>query len=216
MLPHAGRPHHAAHHPVHITVRALRGAPHLRAPVVFRTIERELRAASRNGMRIIAFSVQRTHVHLIVEASDRVVLWRGLQRFESRVAILVNRVAGRRGQFWRERYHREALTSPRQVRNTYVYVLMNVRKHDADDREALAHHLATLDRCSSARWFHGWHPRAGPPPDALAHPPLLPPVAAPQTWLARRGWKTWGLLRFDEVPKARAGSSAASRAQALA
>ena len=41
----------------------------------------------------------------------------------------VNALVGRRGKFWRERYHRRDLASPRQFRNALVYVTFNRRKH---------------------------------------------------------------------------------------
>jgi hypothetical protein len=48
----------------------------------------------------------------------------------------------------------------------------------------------------------GWSPAAPAPPDspARAGPPV---VARPHTWLAHKGWKTRGLLRFDDVPRPR-------------
>ena len=88
-----------------------------------------LAVSSHDGFRIIQFSVQDDHVHLIVEAEDRSVLSRGIQGVAIRVARAVNRVLGRRGAVWGDRYHARALTSPRVVRNAIVYVLMNFKKH---------------------------------------------------------------------------------------
>jgi putative transposase len=164
-------------------------------------------------MRLVHFSVQSDHVHMIIEASDGLSLSRGLQRFESRVAMEINRIAGRSGKLWRERYHRRDLTSPSQVRNALVYVLMNIRKHDGGNAILIGHHLGTLDPCSSARWFTDWHPAACPPriEGQRARPPSSgraedaldesPPIVPAQTWLANKGWKPRGLLRFDEVPR---------------
>jgi len=182
-------------------MRTVRSAPNLREGVVFRVVEREIRGASRRGLRIVHFSVQRDHVHMIVEASDGPSLWRGLQRFESRVAMEINRVAGRSGKLWRERYHRRDLASPSQVRNALVYVLMNVRKRDGGNAILIGHHLTTLDPCSSARWFSDWHPAASPPRAAPRAPDDPPPTVPGQTWLANRGWRPRGLLRFDELPR---------------
>ena len=202
-VPHATRPLHRATTPVHVTLRAVRLAPNLRLPVIFEVIDRELRAASRQGLRVVHFSVQSDHVHLIVEAMDHESLWRGLQRFESRVAMELNRVARRSGKLWRERYHRHDLATPSQVRNAYVYVLMNVRKHDFVNASILDHHLSTLDPRSSAPWFTGWHPEARPPPRELAASTLPSPVVAPRSWLAATGWRDCGLIRFDEMPRTR-------------
>lgn len=139
-------------------MRAVRAAPSLRDGVVLRVVTRELRGASRAGLRVVHFSVQRDHVHMIVEATDARSLSRGLQRFESRVAMEINRIAGRSGRLWRERYHRRDLTSPRQVRHALVHMLMNVRKPTGN---AL---LAPDDRpptVAPRTWLAatGWHTR---------------------------------------------------------
>jgi hypothetical protein len=78
-VPHRIRPAHHAHHPLHVTLRARDGLPSLRAESVFPALRRSLGQASRGGLRLLQFSVQRDHVHLIVEAADRRALSRGLQ-----------------------------------------------------------------------------------------------------------------------------------------
>ena len=111
--------------------------------------------------------------------------------------MAVNGVAKRTGKVWRDRYHRQDLCSPRQVRNAFVYVLFNVRKHAASDRELRVWNEC-LDPCSSAASFTGWAPRAGPTPAQLARAgPAI--VAPPRSWLANRGWRRAGLIRMDET-----------------
>src|SRR5262245_59482050 len=88
-----------------------------------------LAAASHSGFRILQFSVQDDHVHLIVEADDSRALRRGLRGLAIRAAPVVNRALERRGPVWKDRYHARELTTPRAVRHALVYVLMNIRKH---------------------------------------------------------------------------------------
>src|SRR5262249_52013941 len=87
--------------------------------------------------------------------------------------------------FWMDRYRARALTTPREVRHSLVYILQNFRKHLAGVRG--------LDPRSSAPWFAGWRQR-------ITAPPGRPPVAAPRTWLACVGWRRHGLVGIDEVP----------------
>jgi hypothetical protein len=158
--------------------------------------------SSEKGFRLLHFSVQGNHLHLVVEADDDVAFARGIQRLLSRAAMVVNALARRSGRLWRDRHHREPLTTPSQVRNALVYVLFNLRKHELASGNPTDAALDGLDACSSALWFVDWSPRAPAPADARARagPPI---VAAPRTWLADRGWKTRGLIRFDEVPRSR-------------
>jgi putative transposase len=186
-VPHRRRAPHAATHPVHATLRTVRAVRCLRAVRVFPAIRRALSAASRSGFRVIHYSVQDDHVHLLVEADDAPALSRGLRGLAIRVARTVNRVLGRRGPVWGDRYHARPLTTPRTVRHALVYVLMNVHKHRVD--------APALDPCSSARWFDGWQP------GLLVGPEGDRPVARPRTWLAAVGWRRHGLLGIQERPR---------------
>jgi putative transposase len=184
-------------------MRALPRRLNMRAQLVFRRVRRCIARAHRGGLRVTHFSVQRDHVHLVVEAPDRRGVARGIQGIASGIARAINHMAGRRGPFWRERYHRHDLVTPREVRNAIVYVTMNLRKHAALDPLV----RKTLDACSSAAWLSGWSPRAGPWLEALRHSPLIrevapndAPVASSDTWLGKTGWRRWGLIGPEEVP----------------
>jgi hypothetical protein len=146
-----------------------------------------LAASSRTDFRIVEYSVQSNHVHLIAEAEHAHALSSGMGGLAIRLARTVNRALGRRGRVWGDRYHARALTTPRAVRYALVYVLTNFRKH---------HRVVTeIDPCSSAPWFAGWRaPRAAPRAES-------PPVARARTWLARVGWRRHGLIGTDERPK---------------
>jgi putative transposase len=127
---HVGRAPHASRHPVHVTLRVREGVPSLRGDAAFAVIDTALRALrDRTDFRIVHFSVLTNHVHQIVEASDADALRRGISAFSIRVALGVNRVFGRRGAVWRDRYHARTLRTPVEVRRALCYVLQNLRRH---------------------------------------------------------------------------------------
>ncbi len=142
--------------------------------------------AGRLAELLVEFSVQRDHLHLLVEAHDRLVLARGAKGLAVRLAHTINRRLGRRGQVFADRYHTRALATPREVRNALVYVLNNARKHGRVMRE--------VDLCSSAPWFTGWRT----PPRGVR---TERPVVDARTWLLREGWRRWGALALDEAPR---------------
>jgi len=183
-VPHCVRPQHSGSHPVHVTLRAAIRC--LRSERVFRIVHTALMPASRAGFRLLHFSVQDDHVHLLVEADDKAALTRGLRGLTIRVARAVNRALGRRGPVWGDRYHARAVTTPRAMRHALVYVLMNRRKHHPED--------ASLDPCSSARWFDGWREHHNAIPGCA-------PIARPRTWLASVGWRRHGLVSLAERPR---------------
>jgi REP element-mobilizing transposase RayT len=182
-------------HPVHVTVRLLDGLPSLRTKGAFRVVRACIRDAHKAGFSVVEFSVMRNHVHLVIEASDREALSRGMQGLKVRITRRLNRGWGRRGTVFAERYHASVLSTPRQVRNALAYVLGNARRHAWEHgRHVLAPRW--IDPYSSADTFGGWRERfarAGP---------LDETVRAPASWLLRKGWRRHGLLRVAEIPGA--------------
>jgi len=102
-----------------VTLRLQPYLPSLRQPR-FVSLRRRFARASREWFRIVHFSVQATHIHLVVEADDKLALARGVQGLAVRLARAVNRLLRRRGRVFAERYHARPLTSPRAVRNAIV------------------------------------------------------------------------------------------------
>jgi REP element-mobilizing transposase RayT len=176
-----------------VTLRGIKRLPSLRKQIVFSEMRRALAHASRAWFRLLHFSVQPDHVHLLVEAHDEVALSRGMAGLTIRLARSINRQLGRRGRVWADRYHARSLPTPREVRHAIVYVLNNWMKH--------LPHAAGLDRCSSAFWFDGWKlpPSFGPP----GWEGEAAPVVTPRTWLAKTGWRRFGLVSRHEHPKSR-------------
>ena len=198
-MPHRRRPPHDPRCPVHVTLRAASGLPSLRDSEVFAPLRRAFGAASRNSFRVLQFSVQSDHLHLLVEADTPTRLARGVQGLAVRAAKAINHGLRRHGRVWAERYHAHVLKTPREVRNALVYVLNNFRKHVPGARG--------LDPRSSAAWFTGWR---------TAVPKLIggSPVAAPRTWLAAVGWRRRGLIGVDEAPRrARSPGTTGARAE---
>jgi hypothetical protein len=155
---------------------------------VFAVLRRSIAAAHKEAFRVVHFSVQTDHVHLIVEGDHQVGLVRGLQGLAVRCAKAINRAVRRRGSVWSSRYHAHALRTPAEARRGLAYVLLNFRKHLRAG--------PGVDPRSSAPWFGGWcAPR--PPTD------LPSPVVPPRTWLGAIGWRrAGGALAFDERPAA--------------
>ncbi len=78
---------------MHVTVRMRRGVPSLRKQSLVRELRRSLAAACERGeFRVTHHSLQRDHVHLIVEASGKEALARGMKSVAARLARAVNRV----------------------------------------------------------------------------------------------------------------------------
>ena len=191
-VPHRARPDHRARHPVHVTLRARRGLPSFREQALFLAMRTAIGASLQSkrldgAFRVVHFSVQSNHVHLVVEASDKRAMARGMLGLNVRLARAVNRVLEIQGPVWGDRYHGHILETPSEVRNALVYVLMNAKKHGLMQ--------TGIDAFSSGAWFDGFA-TVTPLTDGQ-------PVARARTWLASAGWRRGGLIRMDERPRSR-------------
>jgi hypothetical protein len=197
--PHRARPPLASRHPVHVTLSVDASLPSLRRRDLALLIEECFCAGKdRHDFRLVHYSIQRRHLHLIVEAQSAASLSRGLQGLSIRLAKRLNRALGRSGRVFLDRYFGRILKNPRQVRNTLCYVLNNFRRHAAR-RENVRIARGWVDELSSGRWFDGWRDRTHPPHTQTAAPHARA-VAAARTWLLRVGWRRHRLIAVDEVP----------------
>ncbi len=188
-VPHRPRAEFRQRFPLHVTLRVRGGLPNLRRPAPYRVLFGALASGcEKPGFRVVEYSVQSNHVHLIVEGSDRVRIARGMQGLCVRMARRLNRLWRRRGSVFADRYHDVVLRTPRHVRHALVYVLQNARKHGI--------RYAGADSRSSAPWFDGWARRLS----RRAGLPARPPTASARTWLLTRGWLRHGRLAWNERP----------------
>ena len=180
-------------HPLHVTMRMKAHVWQLRSRRCFQILERAFyRGCGQFGSRVCQFSVQHNHVHLVVEARDPVALARALQGMAIRMAKGLNRLMGRKGAVFADRYHARSLRTPTEVRRALVYVLGNARKHllSVGGRPS----GDWMDPYSSAAWFTGWAGSGSP----LYGPA---PVAPAATWLLGEGYlRAGGRLRVEEAP----------------
>lgn len=86
-------------------------------------------AADRFGVRIVHFSVQGNHMHVIVEADDRPSLYRAMKGLSVRIARRMNKMMRRKGRVLGDRYHTHVLRTKREARNAVAYMRENHRKH---------------------------------------------------------------------------------------
>jgi putative transposase len=148
-------------------------APHvynLRSRGSFKCVERALLAsAGRFDTKVVDFSIQGNHIHLMVEAADSARLRSAMQAFSIRFARAMNRMMGRTGKVLGDRFHSHVLRTPTEVKRALTYIRDNARKHAAERGEQYS--AAYAD------------PYASTNPE---HRHLLPP---PDTWLLREGWR---------------------------
>ncbi|MBV8760772.1 MAG: transposase [Deltaproteobacteria bacterium] len=216
---HAKRPSFAKRQALHITLRVERDVGSLRKRACYAAVRRAaITALEHEDCRVIHLSIQRTHLHLIVEAECSTALSTGMQAFQISAAKHLNAAVSRAGSWWErrrmaapptrrkgrvfaDRYHARSITSPTQARRELAYVLNNWRKH-REDRASFAR-TWVIDPFATGWCFDGWRELGDAPFPWKVRDTYDPiPVWLPRTWLLREGWRRFGLISTHEVPSA--------------
>jgi REP element-mobilizing transposase RayT len=204
---HKARPEHDPRHPVHVTIRIVGNIGGLRRRDIYLALrEATIVTAKREDFRITHMSIQRDHIHLLVEADHKTALSKGVQGFSISAARQINKAIAARGGDRRtgkvisDRFHARPLTSPRAVRNAISYILNNWRHHREDRAEPAR--SWRVDPFSSGALFFGWKELEDSPvlwPLPATYHPLI--VQRPRTWLLAKGWSQHHpLISVYEVP----------------
>jgi len=115
---HLRRLSFAARYPVHVTLRMVPAVGFLRTFSRAQAIEQAMREVRhRFGLRVVHYSIQGNHLHLIVEIDDAAMLSRAINGLAVRLARALNHLAERKGKVFVDRYHAHVLKTPREVRN---------------------------------------------------------------------------------------------------
>ena len=202
---HGARPTFKPYHPLHIVMRVVPAAGSLRRRKMYRALrDATIIAALRDRFRIVHISLQRSHVHMLVEADHKAALARGMQGFLISAARNINTALGdgarrRRGKVFADRYHAEVITTPTRARHTIGYVLSNWRRHREDQQGPASTWL--VDPFSSGILFPDWvelQDKAVMWPIRETYDPMM--VRRPRSWLLAEGWKLAGSISAREVP----------------
>jgi REP element-mobilizing transposase RayT len=205
---HKRREAFKASQPIHVVLRVEEAVRPLRRMDIYKAVRgATLVVASREDFRIVHISIQGTHLHLLVEASGKAALARGMQAFQISAAKRMNavltkvdpeshEVKRRSGKVFSDRYHAEVISNRRQARHALAYVLNNWRKHREDRSGG-----ARVDRFSSGISFRGWKAFEDPSFDFAVPADYEPMIVwEPKTWLLSQGWMRYGRIDFYEVP----------------
>lgn len=161
-----------------MTLRVAEPVWNLRSERSYRIIDAALRAVRRrHDFRVVHFSIQGNHVHVIVEADGTRSFALGVRALSIRLARRLNVMMGRRGAVFADRYHAHVLRTPAEVRNAVRYVLGNFESHASRQGE----------RTSSKGWVDPFSSAmVKAPREAQGSLFVEPTTCSAKTWLLRQ------------------------------
>lgn len=185
----------------HVTWRVHRDVTSLRTKDCVRTLRKCLaNRCAKPAFRVAHYSIQKTHLHFVVEADSKRALASGMNGLGSSIGHMLNALFARKGRVFVDRYHVHLLKTPSEVRAALAYVLLNNTRHLAQRSIRLVQ--LQPDPFSSGAQFDGWKEA----PDTPAHQDDVR-LPRPHGWLLRLGWRRHGRISLREVPGRRAQQS---------
>jgi REP element-mobilizing transposase RayT len=185
-----------AQHPLLVTTKVMPDVARLRTKVMYQAIQAALEGATKwmyepEPVRFVHASVQGDHLHLVVEAASSAALSRAMKGFLVSCAKRLNKIAGRKGRVFADRFHTLTLSTPTAVKNALRYTLCNARKHGEISARV------RLDPYSSAFALPDWQTET-----SIRLADVTMQVALPRTWLLREGWRRAGSISPWDTPSA--------------
>jgi REP element-mobilizing transposase RayT len=109
--------------PMHVNFRYRKS---IRSKTTLKLLKRAIQNARSHGLKILHYSYQSNHVHLIIEAPHNEILTRGMR------SLTITMAKGlKSGRVQLQRYHLHVLRTIRETKHAIHYVLFNQQKHDS-------------------------------------------------------------------------------------
>ncbi|MBC7714103.1 MAG: transposase [Rhizobacter sp.] len=126
---HTSRPE--LHRPcsLHLTVKIKKIKADIKNKTILHFLKRAILNSRKQGLKVIHFSLEYDHVHLLIEADNNIVLGKGMKSFGVTLSKAINKVKNQKGGVYKHRYHFRQISSARQLKNVMKYIFLNGVKH---------------------------------------------------------------------------------------
>jgi REP element-mobilizing transposase RayT len=114
---------------LHLTIKIKRIKADLKNKSILIVLKRAIYNARKKGLRVIHFSLEFDHVHLLIEAPDNFILGKGMQSLGVTLVRGINKLGQTSGEVYKHRYHFRKINSTRELKVVMNYIFHNGVKH---------------------------------------------------------------------------------------
>lgn len=115
--------------PLHLTIKIEKTKAGLKNKAMLKLLHHCIKKSRMKGLRIVHYTLEFDHVHLLVEATNKETTSKGMQSFGIAFSKGINKLKCLKGRVFKTRYHFRKLNSPREIKNVLNYILGNSIKH---------------------------------------------------------------------------------------
>lgn len=114
---------------LHLTIKVRENKADIKNKQVLKILHYAIRRSRIKGLRIIHYTLEYNHIHLLVEAADKQTVHQGMQSFGITFAKKINAIKRLKGTVYKHRYHLRKINSPRELKNVLYYIFNNGIHH---------------------------------------------------------------------------------------
>jgi REP element-mobilizing transposase RayT len=114
---------------LHLTIKVRENKADIKSKRILKALHHAIKRARIQRLRVIHYTLEYNHVHLVVEADNNRTLHKGMQALGISLSKAVNRIKKLKGTVYKHRYHFRKLNTRREFRNSLYYVFRNGIKH---------------------------------------------------------------------------------------
>lgn len=114
---------------MHLTIKVRENKADIKSKSILKALHHAIIRARLKGIRVIHYTLEYNHVHLLVEAHCHTVMHRGMQAFGISFSKAINKIKQCGGTVYKHRHHIKKITSALQLKNVLTYIFHNGVHH---------------------------------------------------------------------------------------
>lgn len=126
---HIERPKFKKARSLHLTIKVRENKADIKSKRLLKSLHHAIKRARLMKLRVIHYTLEYNHVHILVEADNHQRLHKGMQAFGISFSKAINRSKRMKGTVYKHRYHFRQICSSRELKNVLHYIFHNGIKH---------------------------------------------------------------------------------------
>ncbi len=114
---------------LHLTIKVRDNKADIKNKSLLKALHHAIKRARLKNIKVLHYSLEYNHIHLLVEASSNANLHQGMQALGISLAKKINAIKRLKGTVYKHRYHLRKLSSPRELKNVLHYIFNNGIHH---------------------------------------------------------------------------------------
>lgn len=126
---HIARPKLKKPSSLHLTIKVRSNKADIQSKKILKALHHAIMRARFKKLKVIHYTLEYNHIHLLVECNDNRILQQGMQALGISLSKAINKIKRLKGGVYKHRYHFRQISNPRQLKNVLHYIFHNGIKH---------------------------------------------------------------------------------------